>query len=108
MLSSASDTVKFFAKHFFKKSNLDDSGFSLPVLPYRTNLKMHNICVTRRMVKKVKMNLDSSKTTGPNCIPVVVLNNCEPELSCILAELFNISEHGTKIWAGIACTKIPL
>ena len=35
------------------------------------------------------MNLDLSKTSGPDCIPVVVLKNCEPELSCILAELFN-------------------
>ena len=26
---------------------------------------------------------------GPDCIPVVVLKNCEPELSYILAELFN-------------------
>ena len=36
------------------------------------------------------MNLDSSKTSGPDCIPVVVLKNCEPELSYILAELFNM------------------
>ena len=42
------------------------------------------------MVKKVITNLDSSKTSGPGCIPVVVLKNCEPELSCILAELFNM------------------
>ena len=35
------------------------------------------------------MNLDFSKASGPNCIPVVVLKNCEPELSYILAELFN-------------------
>ena len=35
------------------------------------------------------MNLDLSKASGPNCIPVVVLKNCEPELSYILAELFN-------------------
>ena len=41
------------------------------------------------MVKKVIMNLDSSKASGPDCIPVVVLNNCEPELSYILAKLFN-------------------
>ena len=41
------------------------------------------------MVKKVIMNLDLSKTSGPDCIPVVVLKNCEPELSYILAELFN-------------------
>ena len=31
-----------------------------------------------------------SKASGPDCIPVVVLKNCEPELSYILAELFNM------------------
>ena len=41
------------------------------------------------MVKKVIANLDSSKASGPDCIPVVVRNNCVPELSYILAELFN-------------------
>ena len=35
------------------------------------------------------MNLDMSKTSGPDCIPLVVLKNCEPEHSYILAELFN-------------------
>ena len=88
MLSSASDKAKLFAKNFFKNSNLDDSGFSLPVFPSRTNLKVH-ISVTPKMVKKVIMNLDLSKASGPDCIPVVVLKNCEPELSYILAELFS-------------------
>ena len=41
------------------------------------------------MVKKVIMNLDLSKTSGPDCIPVVFLKNCEPELSYILAKLFS-------------------
>ena len=41
------------------------------------------------MVKKVIINLDLSKASGPDCIPVVVLKNCEPELSYILAELFS-------------------
>ena len=35
------------------------------------------------------MNLDLSKASGPDCIPVVVLKNCEPELLLILAEIFN-------------------
>ena len=35
------------------------------------------------------MNLDLLKASGPDCIPVVVLKNCKPELSYILAELFN-------------------
>ena len=34
------------------------------------------------------MNLDLSKTSGPDCIPVVVLKNCEPELSYILVKPF--------------------
>ena len=62
---------------------------SLPDFPSRTNLKLHNISVTSMMVEKVIMNLDLSKASGPDCIPVVVLKNCEPELSYILAELFN-------------------
>ena len=41
------------------------------------------------MVKKVILDLDLTKASGPDCIPVVVLKNCEPELSYILAELFN-------------------
>ena len=32
----------------------------------------------------------SSKASGPDCIPEVVLKNCEPELSYILAEFFNM------------------
>ena len=39
------------------------------------------------MVRKVIMNLDTSNASGPVCIPVVVLNNCEPELSYILASI---------------------
>ena len=88
VLSSASDKAKLFAENFSLNTNLDDSGISLLVFPSRTNLKLY-ISVTPKMVRKVVMNLDLSKTSGPNCIPVVVLKNCEPELSYILAELFN-------------------
>ena len=65
------------------------SQVSLHLFPSRTNLKQHNISVTPKMVRKVIKNLDLSKASGANCIPVVVLNNCEPELSYTLAELFN-------------------
>ena len=42
------------------------------------------------MVKKALTNLDLSQASGPDCIPVVVLKNCEHELSSIfLSELFN-------------------
>ena len=89
VLSSASDKVKWFAKNFSKNSNLDDSGISLPFFRSATNLKLH-ISVTPQMVKNVMMNLDLSKASGSDCIPVVVLKNCEPDPSYILAKLFNM------------------
>ena len=89
VLSSASDKAKLFAENFSLNSNLDDLGVSLPVFPSRTNLKLHNISITSKMVRKVVMNLDLSKASGLDCVPVVVLKNCERELSYILAELFN-------------------
>ena len=73
-------------KTFLRTLNLDDSGISLPVFPSRTNLKLHNIFVTLKMVKKVIMSLDLSKTSGPDCITVSVLGNCESKCSYILAE----------------------
>ena len=88
-MSYASDKAKLFAENVSKDSNLNDSGIFLPVFPSRTNLKLHNIFVTPKMVKKVIMNLDLSKASGPECGPVVVLKNCELELSYILAQLFN-------------------
>ena len=54
-----------------------------------TNLKLHKISVTPKMVKKVIMKLDLSKASGPDCIPVVVLEKWEPELSYLLVALFN-------------------
>ena len=86
VLSSASDKAKLFAENLSLNSNFD---VSLPVFPSRTTLKLHNISITPKMVRKVAMNLDLSKASGPDYIPVVVLKSCEPELSYILAALFN-------------------
>ena len=41
------------------------------------------------MVNKVITNLDLSKESATDCIPVVVLRNCEPELFLLLVEFFN-------------------
>ena len=40
------------------------------------------------MLRKVTTNLDLSKASGPHCIPMVVLKNCEHELSYMLFQLF--------------------
>ena len=61
MLSSAFDKAKLLAENFSMNSNLDGSGISLPFFPSRTNLKLRNISVTPKMIRKVIVNLDLSK-----------------------------------------------
>ena len=84
VLSYAFHKVKLFAENFSKNSNLDDSDISLPAYPAITNLNMHNIPVTRKLIKKVITNIDLSKMSDPNW--------SEPEFSHILGELFNASK----------------
>ena len=91
VLSSACDKAKLIPKNFFKNSNPDNSGISLPIFPFRADLKLHNISVTPKLVKKVKANLDSSKASCPDFILVLALKNCEPQLSNILAEELKIT-----------------
>ena len=71
-------------------SDLDDSINSLPAFPSRTNLNMHNISASLKLVKRVTTNLVLLKTSGRDSFPVVVLRKCETELSYILVELFTV------------------
>ena len=89
MFPSVSDKAKLFPENILKNSDLDDSGISLPAFACRTNVQLHNISVTPKIVKKIEMNLDLSKASALDCIPVVLLKNCERELLYILAKLFN-------------------
>ena len=89
MFPSVSDKAKLFPENILKNSDLDDSGISLPVFACRTNVQLHNISVTPKIVKKIEMNLDLSKASALDCIPVVLLKNCERELLYILATLCN-------------------
>ena len=52
VVSSASDKAKLFAETFSKITNLDDSGISLPIFLSRTNLKLNNISVAPKRVKR--------------------------------------------------------
>ena len=70
-------------------STLDDSNNPLPDFPSQTAYSIANFKVTVKEVSKLIRDLDVSKATGPDEIPVVVLKNISPELSPILAKLFN-------------------
>ena len=80
-----------FLRNCPKNSNLDESGITLPVFRSRTSLKLYNISEAPKMAKKVIISLDLSKVSGPDCILVVVLKNCEPQISYIPAQLLNKS-----------------
>ena len=71
---SPDSKVKFRQAGNRCKRVLDDSSISLPV--FTSSLKLHNISITPTMVKKIIINLDLSKASGPDCIPVVFLKNC--------------------------------
>ena len=58
VLPSASHEAKLFPNSFSKNSNVDDLDVSLPAFPSRTNMKVHNISVTPKVVKKIIGNLD--------------------------------------------------
>ena len=65
--------------------------YQLIGISFQQNLSLSswNLLLTEPILKIGSLNLDLSKASGPDCIPVVVLKNCEPELSYILGELFN-------------------
>ena len=74
---------------FSLDSTLDDSNNPLPDFPPQTAHTIANFKVTVKEVSKLIRDLDVSKATGPDETPVVVLKNISPELSPILAKLFN-------------------
>ena len=49
----------------------------LPVFPFKTNVKLHKISVTPKLVERVIFKIDLPKACGPDSIQVVVLKNCE-------------------------------
>ena len=51
VLSSASDKKQNCLSNTFTNSNLDESGVFLPAFRSRTNLKLHSISMTPKMVK---------------------------------------------------------
>ena len=94
-----------FAEISFTNSNLDDSGICSPSFLSRINMRLHNIPVTLHLVKKVIVDLDSSKVTWPGCIPVVALKNCEPELFFYV--LAHCNQGPGKSWKVLEFDKCP-
>lgn len=72
-----------------KNFHIDNSDISLPAFPCQIYLKLYDILVTPMLVKVIT-HLESAKAPGPDCIPVVVPKNFEPELWYIAYLIFSI------------------
>ena len=89
VLSSGSDKAKLFAENFSLNSNLDDSVVSLPVFPSRTNLKLHNISITRKMELSYILAKLFNKCLKESCFP-----DCW-KVSSVVPVFKNVGERST-------------
>ena len=89
VLTTSTDKANLFASNFSYNSTLDDGSQQLPGFPSRTEQKLSSKNITAKMVSRAIYDLDTSKVTGPERIPAIVLKMCSPELSPFLDKLYN-------------------
>ena len=89
VLTSSKDKADLFAKKFSTNSTLDDSFHPLPDFPSQTDQGLSSLRITSRKVASEILDLDASKATSTDPIPSIVFQRCSPELSPVLAKLFN-------------------
>ena len=100
VLTSSKEKVELFTKLFSINSTLYDSGHPFPDFPHRTNTNLDNFDISSKKVAAVISQLDPSKATSPDGIPVIVLQKCSPELSLVLSKLYVkcVSESYPSSW----------
>ena len=85
-----SSKANLFASTFASNSNLDDQESHPPLYPTST-LAMSPIKFSTRKVRKTLLQLNTSKSSGPDGIPTKVLKSCAPELGPVLNKLLQLS-----------------
>ena len=85
-----SSKANLFASTFASNSNLDDQESQPPLYPTFT-LAMSPIKFSTHKVRKALLQLNTSKSSGPDGIPAIVLKSCAPELAPVLNKLFQLS-----------------
>ena len=88
MAVSSADKAELLCQQFAKNSSLNDENKPLPSFPSRTPATISSISVTVRQVRRILRCLDTSKSSGPDGIPVIVLKECAPELAPVFSKLF--------------------
>ena len=84
-----SSKANLFAATFACISNVDEQESQPHFYPIST-IAMPPIKLSTRKVRKA-LQLNTSKSKGPDGIPAVVLRSCAPELAPVLNKLFQLS-----------------
>ena len=87
--TTPSSKANLFASVFASNSNLDDQGVQPHHFP-PSKFTMSPIKLSTRKVRQALLQLDTSKSKGPDGIPAIVLQTCAPELAPILNKLFQL------------------
>ena len=85
-----SSKANLFASTFASNSNLDDQESQPPLYPTST-LTMSPIKFSTCKVRKALLQLNTSKSIGPDGIPAIVLKSCTPDIAPVLNKLFQHS-----------------
>ena len=85
-----SSKANLFASTFASNSNVDDQESQPPFYPTST-ITMPTIKFSTCKVWKVFLQLNTSKSNGPDGIPAIVLNSCALKLTPVLNKLFQLS-----------------
>ena len=87
--TTSTEKANLFTRNFSCNSTLDDGSQQLPDFPSRTEQRPTSKKIAAKMISRAIYDLDTSKATGPDRIPGIVLMMFSPELSPILAKLYN-------------------
>jgi hypothetical protein len=91
VLSDSKEKADLLCSTFASISTLDDQGIEPPAFPERTNKKLPRIRIFPKYVRRTLQSLDTSKATGPDEIPAIVLKQCAHVLATPLTKLFHQS-----------------
>ena len=85
-----SSKANLFTSTFASNSKFDDQDFQPPLFPTST-ITMSPIKFSTHKVRKVLLQLNTFKSSGPDGIPATVLKSCAPELAPVLKSFSNFS-----------------
>ena len=80
--------ANLFAATFAFNSNLNDQEFQ-PLFYPTSTITMSAITFSTRKVRKTLLQLNTSKSSGPDGIPTKSLKSCAPELAPVFNKLFS-------------------